>query len=145
MAYNNSLDNPLYLCTPHTHTLLLPCQPWCSAGAGHQAVGGLAAGAAGRAGEGQPARAALAGHPLGPRWRPAGRGQHQVGLASYPGLPRMCSEIKRGEQCCSQRGSCKEQCFLRDQSIVVVLITFFRPHQRKIIYLRAEEHHSLAL
>ena len=35
------------------------------------------------------------------------------------------------------RGSCKERCFLRDQSIAVVLITFFRPHQRKTIYLRA--------
>ena len=42
-------------------------------------------------------------------------------------------------------GSCKEQCFLRDQSIDVVLITFFQPHQMKIIYLRAEEHRSLAL
>ena len=42
------------------------------------------------------------------------------------------------------RGSCKERCFLRDQSIAMVLITFFRPHQRKMIYLRAEEHRSLA-
>ena len=43
------------------------------------------------------------------------------------------------------RDSCKERCFLRDQSIAVVLITFFHPHQRKDIYLRAEEHRSLAL
>ena len=42
------------------------------------------------------------------------------------------------------RGSGKERCFLRDQSTAVVLITFFQPHQRKTIYLRAEEHHSLA-
>ena len=37
------------------------------------------------------------------------------------------------------RGSCKERCFLRDQSTAVVLITFFQPHERKIVYLRAEE------
>ena len=43
------------------------------------------------------------------------------------------------------RGSCKERCFLEDQSIAVVLITFFQPHQRKSIYLRAEEHRSVAL
>ena len=42
------------------------------------------------------------------------------------------------------RGSGKERCFLRDQSIAVVLVTFFQPHQRKMTYLRAEEHRSLA-
>ena len=58
-----------------------------------------------------------------------GGGGAEVGLCSYTVLAR---------------GSCKEQCFIRDQSIAAVLMTFFQPHQRKMIHLRAEEHCSLA-
>ena len=59
-------------------------------------------------------------------------------------MPRQYNSNYGNYKHCSvlARGSCKEQCFLRDQSIVVV---FFQPHQRKTIYLRAEEHRSLAL
>ena len=39
------------------------------------------------------------------------------------------------------RVSYREQCFLRDQSIAVVLIAFFQPHQKEIT---AEERYSLA-
>ena len=43
------------------------------------------------------------------------------------------------------RDNRKEWCFLRDQSIAVVLITFFQPHQKKIVYPRAVEHRSSTL
>ena len=43
------------------------------------------------------------------------------------------------------RDNRKEWCFLRDENIAVVLLTFFQPHQKRIVYLRAVEHHSSAL
>ena len=39
----------------------------------------------------------------------------------------------------------KERCFLSGQSIALVLIIFFPPHQKKMVYLRAVEHHSSTL
>ena len=51
-------------------------------------------------------------------------------------------DIGRVYQCSS---SSKEWCCPRDHSIAVVLITFFQPHQKKMILLRAVEHHSSTL
>ena len=39
----------------------------------------------------------------------------------------------------------KERYFLRDQSIAAVLNAFVQPHQKKIVFLRAVEHHSSTL
>ena len=43
------------------------------------------------------------------------------------------------------RGICKEWCFLTDQSIALVLIKFFRPHQKKILHLKRRGSTTLQL
>ena len=43
------------------------------------------------------------------------------------------------------RSSSEERCCPRDQSIAVVSITFFQPHQKIMVYLRVVELHSSAL
>ena len=48
--------------------------------------------------------------------------------------PKVCSLERYIHSSVLDRSSCKEWRLLKDQSIVVVLITFLQPHQRKVIH-----------